>query len=288
MREKLRNLLQQEDLNFFLTNRIPRRALTRFMGWFSRIRHPVVRVPSIWAFRFFADDLELGDARKRSFSSLHDCFIRQLKAGARPVDARPDIAVSPCDAIVGACGRVDGTELIQAKGCPYTLEELLQDPALVARHANGQYVTLRLKASMYHRFHAPHDCLIERITYISGDVWNVNPIALRRVPGLYAQNERAIIRTTLRGGALLTLVPVAAVLVASIRFTFTDVRLHLKYSGPNEIPCGKELLKGQEMGHFEHGSTIIVFGPPGFGLTPNVREGLPIRMGAPLFEISRE
>ncbi len=285
MGETLRNLLQQEDLNFLLTNRVPRRLLTRFMGWFSRIRHPLVRIPSLWAFRFFADDLELEDAKKQSFSSLHDCFIRELKDGARTVDARPEIVVSPCDAIVGACGRVNGTELIQAKGSPYTLEELLQSPALDDLYANGRYVTLRLKANMYHRFHAPHDCRIERITYIAGDVWNVNPIALRRVPGLYTRNERAVISARLSGGALLALVPVAAILVASIRFTFTDVRLHLKYSGPNEIPCGTELLKGQEMGHFEHGSTIIVFAPPGFGLTPNVREGQPIRMGAPLFEI---
>ena len=97
------------------------------------------------------------------------------------------VLTSPCDAIVGACGTVAGTELLQAKGFPYTLHDLLADPALVEAYRGGTYVTLRLTSSMYHRFHAPHDGTVERVTYISGDTWNVNPIALRRV-------ERAVLQ----------------------------------------------------------------------------------------------
>lgn len=280
-------LLQHEDLNFLLTNRIPRRLLTRFMGWFSRIRHPLIRAPSLWAFQFFADDLNLNEARKTRFESLHDCFIRELKEGARPIDPGPDVLVSPCDAILGANGAVQGTELIQAKGFPYSLPDLLHDPELVRLHANGRYVTLRLKSNMYHRFHAPHDCRVQRVTYISGDTWNVNPIALRRVERLFTKNERAVIRTTLlRTGHMVTLVPVAAVLVASLRFEFLDVRLHLKYRGPNIIPCDATLQKGQEMGRFEQGSTIIVFAPKEFELAAGLAEGSRIRMGEPLLRIA--
>jgi len=282
----LGNLLQQEDLNFLLTNRIPRRLLTRFMGWFSRIRHPLVSRPSLWAFRLFADDLNLEEARKTRFDSVHDCFIRELKEGARLIDPREDMVVSPCDAIVGASGRIHGTELIQAKGFPYTLKDLLHDPELVRFYTNGRYVTLRLKSNMYHRFHAPHHCRVERVTYISGDTWNVNPIALRRIERLYAKNERAVIRTTLlRTGHVVTLVPVAAVLVASMRFEFLDVRLHLNYRGPNVIPCDVTLQKGQEMGRFEQGSTIIVFAPEGMEPAPNIFEGAQIRMGETLLRI---
>ena len=287
MRAALGAILQQEDLNFLLTNRIPRQLLTRFMGWFSRIRHPLVSVPSLWAFRFFADDLNLEEARKTRFESLHDCFIRELKEGARRIDPDPDVLVSPCDALVGASGRIQGTELIQAKGFPYSLQDLLHDPDLVHLYANGHYVTLRLKSNMYHRFHAPHDCRVEKITYISGDTWNVNPIALKRVERLYARNERAVIRTTLLGsGHVVTLVPVAAVLVASLRFEFLDVRLHLKYRGPNLIPCDATLRKGQEMGRFEQGSTIIVFAPEGFELAAGLAEGSLIRMGESLLRIT--
>ena len=163
-------VFQQETINFYLTNRIPRRMLTRFMGWFSRIEHPLIAKFSIIIWRLFADDLNLHEARKTHFDSLHDCFIRELKADARPVDANPEILVSPCDAIVGAQGVINGTELIQAKGFPYSLQDLLADPELVERYRDGHYVTLRLKSSMYHRFHAPCDCHVKEVNYISGDV----------------------------------------------------------------------------------------------------------------------
>jgi phosphatidylserine decarboxylase len=278
-------LLQQEDLNFLLTNRIPRHLLTRFMGWFSQIEQPQIRDLSIGLWKYFSN-LDLNEAKKTRFRSLHDCFTRQLKDGVRPVDRNPQIIVSPCDAIVGACGRVDGTQLIQAKGHPYTLPELLCDPELVEVYRNGCYVTLRLTATMYHRFHAPHDCRIEQVTYISGDTWNVNPIALKRVEKLFCKNERALIRTRLEAtGHIITLVPVAAVLVASIRLHFLNVLLHLKHRGPNVMLCDTLMHKGEEMGWFQHGSTIIVFAPPGFSLCSDAQPGATIRMGRPLFRL---
>ena len=216
MRTTLTNVFLQEDINFLLTNRIPRRLLTRFMGWFSKIEQPLVRDASIALWRLFSD-LDLSEARKSEFKSVHDCFTRELKEGARPVDPIPSIVVSPCDAIVGAHGRIAGTELLQIKGFPYSLSDLLGSPHLVERHRDGLYVTLRLTSSMYHRFHAPHDCTVQRVTYISGDTWNVNPIALRRIEKLFCKNERAVIETRLGNGDLLTMVPVAAILVACIR-----------------------------------------------------------------------
>ena len=285
VRSQLARLFQQEDINFLLTNRIPRQALTRFMGWFSQIEQPLVRDLSIGFWRLISD-LDLGEARKSRFTSLHDCFIRELKNGARPINADPALLTSPCDAIIGACGRVEGTQLIQAKGHPYTLPELLFDPDLVKLYRDGCYVTLRLTSTMYHRFHAPHDCRVEQITYISGDTWNVNAIALKRVEKLFCKNERALIRTRLAAtGHVVTLVPVAAVLVASIRLHFLNVLLHLKYRGPNVMPCDARLRKGEEMGWFQHGSTIIVFAPDGFTLCANVAPGAVIRMGQPLLRL---
>jgi phosphatidylserine decarboxylase len=272
-----------EDINFLLTNRIPRHALTRFMGWFSQIEQPLVRDLSIAAWRTFAD-LRLEEAKKTRFSSLHDCFIRELKEGARPVDRDPGVLASPCDAIVGASGNIEGTRLFQAKGFPYTLEDLLGDAALVAAFRDGTYATLRITSSMYHRFHAPHDCRVEQVTYFSGDTWNVNPIALKRVEKLFCKNERALLRTRLETtGYEMLLVPVAAVLVASIRLHFLDVLLHLGYRGPNAIACDARFGKGEEMGWFQHGSTILVFAPRGFSLC--AREGSLIRVGEPLMRL---
>ena len=108
--------------------------------------------------------------------------------------------VSPCDAIVGASGTVDGDVVIQAKGLSYTLHDLLDDPVLERLYRNGRYVTLRLTSSMYHRFHAPHDCRVVHLNYFSGDTWNTNPIAVGRVEKLYCKNEHAVIQTRPRRG----------------------------------------------------------------------------------------
>ena len=282
VRTAVLRILQQEDINFLVTNRIPRQLLTRSMGWFSKIEQPLVSRLSIAIWRTFAD-LRLDEARKTHFSSLHDCFTRELKPGARSVDPDPAILASPCDAIVGACGRLDGVHLLQAKGFPYTLQDLLGDPQLVAAYRNATYATLRITSSMYHRFHAPHDCRVQRVTYFSGDTWNVNPIALKRVEQLFCKNERALISTQLdAGGYEVLLVPVAAVLVASIRLHFLNVLLHLRYTGPNVMHCDARFAKGEEMGWFQHGSTILVFAPQGFALHERVHEGALIRAGEPL------
>jgi phosphatidylserine decarboxylase len=285
VRSWISTVFQQEELNFLLTNRIPRRLLTQFIGWFSQIEQPLVRDLSIGVWRFFSG-LDLSEARTTQFRSMHDCFIRELKDGARPVDADPDVLVSPCDAIVGTCGAVAGTELIQAKGFPYTLQDLLGDPALVELYRDGRYVTLRLTASMYHRFHAPHDCRVESVAYVSGDTWNVNPIALKRVEKLFCKNERAIVKTRLAPtDHVVTLVPVAAVLVASIRLNFLAGEPDLRRRGARAIPCDAPFRKGAEMGWFQHGSTIIVFAPDGFALCDGVSEGQTIRMGEPLLRL---
>lgn len=285
IRSQLGRIFQQEDLNFLLTNRIPRQALTRFMGWFSRIEQPLVRDLSIRFWRLFAD-LDLGEAKKTRFSSMHDCFIRELKDGARNIDADPAVLVSPCDAIVGACGPIEGTRVVQAKGFPYTLEDLLGDAATIDMLRDGCYATLRITSSMYHRFHAPHDCRVERVTYFAGDTWNVNPIALKRVEKLFCKNERAAVVTRLAAnGAPLVLVPVAAVLVASIRLEFLDAPLHLRYRGPNVIACDATFGKGEQMGWFQHGSTIIVFAPRGFTLCDGVSAGARIRVGEGLMRL---
>jgi phosphatidylserine decarboxylase len=280
-RSLIERLTQQEDVNFLFSNRIPRRLVTRFMGWWSRIEHPWVCNGSIALWRLFSE-LDLSEANTTHFKSLHDCFTRELKPGARPIDMLPKHLVSPCDGLVGECGRIDGGLVLQAKGFVYSLRELLADGQLAQYYEGGQYATLRLTSSMYHRFHAPADCRVEQVNYISGDAWNVNPIALKRVDRLFCKNERAVIRCRLASGALLTLVPVAAILVASIRLRFLDVLLHLRYRGPNVIPCDAPLQRGEEMGWFEHGSTIIVLAPAGLSLRDGVVQGARVQMGQPL------
>jgi phosphatidylserine decarboxylase len=281
VRSLIAAVTQQEDLNFLLTNRIPRAALTRFMGWFSKIEQPLVRDLSIGCMSLFAE-LDLSEAKKTKFKSLHDCFTRELKPGLRPFDPDPAVVASPSDGIIGAFGAIADTELFQIKGAPYALKDLLGDDAAVAAHRDGKFITLRLTAGMYHRFHAPHDCRIEQVISIFGDCWNVNPIALKRVEQLFCKNERAVIRSRLATGETLTLVAVAAVLVASIRLHVLDLVLKAREPGAKVFPCDAGVRKGDELGWFEHGSTIIVLAPAGFVFCDNVTESARIRAGEPL------
>ena len=280
----IQRMTNQEQLNFLLTNRIPRRSLTLLMGWFSRIESPLIARISIWIWQRFADDLRLHESATQEFRSLRDCFTRRLKPGARPVDPRTHVITSPCDAIIGESGPIDGNELIQAKGFPYTLDDLVCDSQLAAKYRNGRFITLRLKSSMYHRFHAPCDCGVDGMSYLSGDTWNVNPIALKRIEKLFCKNERAVIDLQLDGqsGAGIALVPVAAVLVASMQFDWLDEPLTIQYRGPNHIAASANFRKGDEMGYFQHGSTIIVLTTSDYRLFDTVQSGNLIRMGQPL------
>lgn len=285
LRSALGRIGAQEDLNFLLTNRIPRHALTRFMGWFSKVELPPVRDASIALWRLFCD-VDLTDAAESRFPSLHAAFIRALKPGARTVEADPAVLASPSDGIVGAFGRVEQGMALQIKGMPYALAELLGDPAEAEAFRDGWYLTLRLTAGMYHRFHAPYDLTVEQVRYISGDTWNVNPIALKRVERLFCRNERAPIAVRLgQGGHRLILVPVAAVLVASIRLPWLDAVRNVRSGGEGVRASGARFAKGDEMGWFEHGSTIVILAPPGFAPAPGIAEGQAIRMGQPLMHL---
>lgn len=283
--DALRSVLLQEDLNFLLTNRIPRSAATRFIGWFSKIKSPLLARISIGIWRWFAP-LDLSEAKTKHFSSLHECFVRELTPGARPVDADPQILVSPCDAIIGEFGTIENGQLFQAKGFPYAMSDLILDDHDSVRWNHARYITLRITSSMYHRFHAPIDGTLKRVRYISGDTWNVNPIALKRIERLFCKNERAILEVTCHDDQLsLLLIPIAAILVASIRLHSIDTTLNHGTPDGLVINANHRFIKGEELGWFEHGSTIILLAPPEFEFLDSLGTGHTIRMGQPLMRL---
>ena len=274
LRTEMLRVFEQEDVNFLLTNRIPRRLLTRFMGWFSQIEQPLVRDLSIGLWRFFSD-LDLSEAKKTDFRSMHECFTRELKDGARPVEADPSILMSPCDAIVGAGGAIAGTDLFQVKGFPYTLRDLLGRRRSTAIIANGRFVTLRLTSSMYHRFHAPHDCRVEQVTYISGDTWNVNPIALKRVEKLFCKNERAVMRTRLTpGGHVGDAGAGRGHPGGQHPAAFPRCAAQSRHRGPNVIPCACVISrKATRWAGSSMARPSSSWRPKGFSPCDNVRGG---------------
>lgn len=280
-------ILTQEDLNFLLSNRVPRRLLTLLAGWLSRLEHPWIVAIGLFLWGL-STELELEDARPGRFRTLREVFTRELREGARVVDADPSVLASPCDAVVGASGTVADGMLLQIKGSAYRLQDLLGGTGLHEGYRDCRYVTLRLKSGMYHRFHAPHDCRVRQVNFIAGDTWNVNPAALRRLESLYCRNERAVIQCELATGQMVTMVPVAAILVATLRLHCLPAPLHLRYRGPHLFHCDTTLRKGQEMGWFELGSTIVVLAPAGSTFAPTVTEGGRIRMGEALLRLPRQ
>jgi phosphatidylserine decarboxylase len=286
-RASLRTVFGQDSVNFLLTNRIPRHALTRFMGWFSKLELPPVRAASIALWRLFCD-VDLADAKDTRFRSLHAAFVRELRPGARTVDPDPSIIASPCDAIVGAFGRIEAGAALQVKGMPYPIADLLGSSEEAASFEGGWYVTLRLTAGMYHRFHAPHDLAVEQLRYISGDTWNVNPVALKRIERLFCKNERAPLTVRLEAGrSRLVLVPVAAVLVASIRLPWLDAEANVRSKGERVVYPTAHFAKGEEMGWFEHGSTIVVIAPPHHVPVEGLTQGSHILMGEALMRFDQ-
>lgn len=282
MRARIARLVANEDLNFLLTNRLPRRLATNFIGWFSKIENPIIAKSSIALWKLFSD-VDLADAAESDFPSMHACFIRTLKPGARPVAYGEDVIASPCDAIVGAHGTIVRDEVHQIKDAPYRLSELLGEAVDAEPYHGGTYVTLRLTAGMYHHFHAPYDLTVDQVTYISGDCWNVNPITLKRIERLFCKNERAAIRCRMDDGTPIMLVAVAAVLVASIRLSFLDTASSLRVGGARMIPVTTRVRKGEEMGYFEHGSTIVMLLPKGFRFADGIEADARIRAGEALF-----
>lgn len=174
----MRNPLSYPSINFALTNRLPRALCTIAFGRLSRVRSRWLASVLIAVWKRFSD-LDLSDALRSDFDSLHACFTRELQPGARSISQEAGTLSSPCDAIVGAHGVVNDMAMLQAKGMPYRLDELLGSAASAEQYRGATYVTLRLTAQMYHRFHSPADCQISQVDYVSGDCWNVNPLRSR-------------------------------------------------------------------------------------------------------------
>ncbi|MGH7617971.1 MAG: archaetidylserine decarboxylase [Gemmatimonadaceae bacterium] len=269
-----------EALNFLLTNRIPRRLATAVAGRVAKIESRLLTNVGIRVWETFGGSLALDEAATSDFRSLQSVFTRRLKAGARDPDPSPDVLTSPCDAIVGAHGVVRDGMAIQAKGSWYSIKDLLLDAALVARHEGGRFVTLRLRSTMYHRFHAPCDGRVRSALWISGDTWNVNPSALRRVERLFCKNERVVLDLAPpEPRCSVTLVAVAAILVASVYLECLGgtTRGESGQLARHAIDAG--VRKGDELGHFLNGSTIVLFASDGFEPCVRLVEGATVRAG---------
>ena len=263
---------------------LPKNALSRLAGRVATLRMPAAIQG--WEIRVFARavGVDLGEVRDplESFACLQDFFTRALRDGVRPIDMAPDAVVAPCDGSWGAAGTVTDGALLQVKGRPYALADLLGGAAAAAPFAGGAYATFYLSPRDYHRFHMPCAATVRRATYIPGTLWPVNRIGVEGIAGLFAQNERLSALFAVAGEAIdLCQVAVGATLVGKVRVTFdgltTNVRDGLAITRTYVDP--PRLAKGEEWGRFEFGSTIVMIAAPGLMGLEVRPPGTPVRLG---------
>jgi len=267
---------------------LPKNAISRLAGRIVSLRLPPLL--QRWQIRAFArifgvDWSEIRDPIT-SFRSLQDFFVRALLPEARPVAADPDAFVSPCDGAWGESGIVKAGMLLQIKGRPYSLAALLGSDASAKHFEGGSYATIYLSPRDYHRFHAPCDVVVAQLRYLPGTLWPVNRAGVEGVDALFAQNERICTFMDLPapgGRNALCIVAVGATLVGKVRVNFDSLSSNLPGAAVQERLYAEEaprLVKGEEWGRFEFGSTLVVIIAPGVAELEVHEPGTSVRMGA--------
>lgn len=276
-------------LFLLLQHLVPQRLLTRLAGALARARLGPLTQLAIRLFvrRYGVVLAEAEHEDPRAYGRFNEFFTRPLRAGVRPLDADPQAVSSPCDGAVSEAGPLDGTRLLQVKGVHYRAEDLLGDAALAARFAGGSFATLYLSPRDYHRVHMPLDGTLERMRYVPGPLFSVNPATVLARPGLFARNERVV--CSFRGPAgPFVMVLVGAMIVGGIRTVWAG-RVTPRTAEPwgLSLEAPVTLRRGEEMGRFELGSTVILLHPPGqVAWAPTLLPDAPVQLGAAIGRLS--
>lgn len=234
---------------------LPKNFLSRLVGKLAGLKLPIFfREPFLRAFgKFFGVDFsEIRDPLS-SFETLQDFFIRRLKPGLRPIDSAA--IVSPCDGAFGQCGPIQAGRLVQVKGKSYSLTSLLGQAA--PEFENGYFTTIYLSPKDYHRFHAPFETRIQKARYLPGYLWPVNAWAVQNIDQLFCVNERIVCWL----GEEAILVAVGATLVGKVKLAFdAELTTNMKNAQPilKNYNFERIFQKGEELGYFEFGSTVIL------------------------------
>ena len=266
--------------------RLPQNAISRAVGRLVRTRlpGPLAKI-SVNAFAR-AMKIDVGEAERpiAEYASVHDFFVRKLRAGARRIDPRPNVWVSPCDGVVGEFGRIDQGTLIQAKGRTYTLAAFVQNEARASVLEGGTFVTVYLSPRHYHRVHSPVAADVEAADHIPGQLLPVNMRSINHFDGVFVRNERLAV--WLRNAQGVTgVVLVGATCVGEMSAAFDDdLVTNRPVSGVvRRTYKDTHLHKGAELGTFHMGSTVVLLVPGSPKILVSL--GAEVKMGEPLLEI---
>lgn len=268
---------------------VPQHALSRLVGAFAACRWAWVKTPFInWFAKRY--EVNLSEARcsdLRQFKSFNDFFTRELKPGARPIDADDASVVSPADGAINQLGNIAHGTLLQAKGRHFSLVNLLGgDAELAEPFQEGSFCTVYLSPKDYHRVHMPLAGTLTRMIHVPGKLFSVNQFTSENVESLFARNERVVCFFETDHGPM-ALVLVGAMIVASVDTVWAgevcpgrEASAHINYEG--QIPP-VQIGKGAEMGRFKLGSTVVaVFGPGMMQLQADLAAADAVCMGQPI------
>jgi phosphatidylserine decarboxylase len=261
---------------------LPKRFVSRCTGLLSRMRAPgfVLRPVMRLYGRTFGVDYEEMGAPLASYRSFRAFFTRPLKPGARPQSDDPAVIGSPADGRVCTGGTVTDGTVLQAKGVPYTVADLLGSEEEARPFEGGSYLVVYLAPGDYHRFHWPFDGRAERVRHVPGQLWSVDAKAVRRVDRLYVRNERIVVTGRVAAGGAFAYVPVGAMNVGSIRLAFHDVRTEQwRRRPPRTWDVSAQGRRGDEFGLFELGSTIVLLLAPEAGRFDDFEPDAAVRVG---------
>jgi phosphatidylserine decarboxylase len=256
----------QDGTFLALMRLVPKSTLSRAVGTLTRLPAPrSVHRAAMRAFvRAYGVDMSEAERDLGGYGRFSDFFSRGLRPGARPVDTDPRAVVSPVDGLVSQAGILDRGACLQAKGIQFPVDRLLDDADLAARFAlGGAYATLYLSPRDYHRVHAPVSGEVVASRYVRGEFWPVNPATVRNRDALFCVNERlvTVLDTDLGRCAV---VKVGATCVGRIRAAYDDRLTHAGQAvGLRTYHPPKPVQRGDELGRFEMGSTVILLFEPG-------------------------
>ncbi|SFC71455.1 phosphatidylserine decarboxylase [Polaromonas sp. OV174] len=248
---------------------IPKQALTVFAGYVAGRERGWVTTEIIRRFvvKYQVNMAEALDSNIASYSTFNAFFTRALKPGARPIAAAE--LICPVDGAISQFGAIENDQIFQAKGHHYSSTALVGgDAALAAQFQNGSFATIYLSPKDYHRIHMPCDGRLTRMIYVPGELFSVNPVTARGVPGLFARNERVVCVFESALGPFV-LVLVGATIVGSMATAWHGVvnpprskEVREWHYGANAQPP-VALKQGEEMGRFLLGSTVVMLFPKG-------------------------
>ena len=262
---------------------LPRKRISRLIGSIADLDGPQAVVDkAVDAFvRTYGIDLSEAVVPQGGFRSFNDFFTRRLVAGARPVAPDARILVSPADGKVEDLGPIDRASTLLVKGKLYEVGDLLGSDEEAARFEGGSYFIVYLSPRDYHRVHAPVTGPVETLRYVPGTLFPVNRIGTEHIPRLFARNERMAIRQRSQVHGEVVSVMVGAIGVGRIGLAFDDAQTN-RGERPGLRTYGDEppvLERGEELGVFHLGSTVIVFATSDAALEFLVEPGVSVRVG---------